>query len=70
MRTSTERKVMNRIKTAATSTKKFVNDHRVAIAVIITSITCLVMHIAVIRGLNDFLEEKGLLDEFYPLEEV
>lgn len=60
---------MNRIKTGAISTKKFVEDHRVAIAVTITTVICLVVHVKTIGNLNDFLEEKGLLDEFYPLEE-
>lgn len=60
---------MTRIKTAAISSKKFVNDHRVAIAVTITSIVCVAAHVAVIKVHNDFLEEKGLLDEYYQTEE-
>lgn len=65
---------MNKIKSAAASTKKFVHEHRVAIAVTITAISttavALVWNHEALREHDEFLESKGLIDEFYAAEIV
>lgn len=48
--------------------KKFVSDHRVAIAVVATTAVCGVAHYGTVKGWNSFLAEKNLTDEFYTPE--
>lgn len=63
---------MNPIKKAATNVKTFVSDHKTAIAIVATATAttavCIVATKFVKDGyvetVNDFLTEKGLLDEF------
>lgn len=59
---------MNAIKKARNSAKKFVADHKVGIAIATTAVTTFVACAAVSRVAvaqrEDFLQEKGLLDEF------
>lgn len=59
---------MNAIAKTQSSVKKFVADHKVGIAVTVTAITtfvgCAAMSHAAVAQREDFLKEKGLLDEF------
>jgi len=56
---------MDRVKKTAAATKKFVEDHKVAISVTLTALACLTLHQKVVVAHNDFLKERGLFDEFY-----
>ncbi len=56
---------MDRVKKTAAATKKFVEDHKVAISVTLTALVCLKLNQIVVTGHNDFLKERGLYDEFY-----
>ncbi len=56
---------MDRVKKTAAATKKFVADHKVALAVIATAACCLTFQVKVMSAHNDFLKERGLYDEFY-----
>jgi len=49
--------------------KKFVADHRVALAVTATTIVLSAAHIKIIAQHNEFLAEHDLLDTFYALED-
>jgi len=60
---------MNNIKKTAKSTKQFVSKHRVAIAVVTTATLCLAINKRAMREHDLFLEEKGLLEEFYTPED-
>lgn len=60
---------MNNIKKAVASSKKFVADHKVAIAVTVTAVTCLAINRAALRQHNDFLKEHDLYDSYYALDE-
>ncbi len=60
---------MNHIKKAAISTKKFVHDHRVAIAITVTTVICLKLNKVSLRDHDNFLTERGLIDEFYNAED-
>jgi hypothetical protein len=51
------------------SAKKFVVDHKVAIAVTVTTIVLSTVHVKVIANHNDFLEKHDLLEEFYAMNE-
>lgn len=59
---------MNLIKKAQASAEKFVADHKVGIAVAITAVTtfygCAAISRSAVAQREDFLKEKGLLDEF------
>lgn len=59
---------MNTIKKTRASFEKFVADHKVGIAITATAITTFVGCAAISRSAvaqrEDFLKEKGLLDEF------
>lgn len=52
------------------STKKFVANHKVAIAVVITTIVCVKINRTAIVQHNDFLKEHNLYEAFYATEEV
>lgn len=60
---------MNRAHRALVRTQQFVSDHRVAIAVITTATATTAAMVAMqkgaVREVNDFLESKGLLEEFH-----
>lgn len=56
---------MDKIKNAAASTKKFVEDHKVAIAVTLTAAICLKLNRVALKDHDNFLEEHGLLEKFY-----
>ncbi len=61
---------MNHLKKAGASTKKFVHDHRVAIAITLTTVICLTLNRVTLSAHDEFLTEHGLIDEFYtPTEE-
>lgn len=60
---------MDNIKKFTASTKKFVSDHRVAIAVGATCIPWMALQLRNARILNDFLAEHNLLDEYYETDE-
>jgi hypothetical protein len=47
----------------------FVSRHKVAIAVTATASACLAIHRVSLRQHDEFLKEKGLLEEFYTPEE-
>jgi hypothetical protein len=55
---------MEAIKNAARFSKKFVVNHKVAIAVIGTALVCTQINRAAIKTYDSFLDEKGLRDEF------
>lgn len=50
------------------STKKFVVNHKVAIAITATAVTCLALNKRNINMYDKFLKEHGLLDKFYTPE--
>lgn len=60
---------MERIKKVASSTKKFVHDHRVAIAVTVTTISttaiALMWNHAALEEHDDFLKENNLYETYY-----
>ena len=63
---------MNSVKKKLVSAKNKVVENRtkiMAYALVFTTTTALVQQIG-IRSLNKFLEEKGLLDEYYHMDEV
>lgn len=47
------------------SVKKFVEQHKVTIAVVATASTGLYLNRIALKQHNDFLKEKGLYEEFY-----
>lgn len=51
------------------SAKKFVADHRVALAVTVTTIVLTTVHVKVIAQHNEFLKENDLFDQFYAMSE-
>lgn len=59
---------MKNIKEIAASSKTFVQNHRVAIAVITTATATTAVYVAVRKGVNDhlnkFLQEHDLVEEF------
>ena len=56
---------MNKLKKAIASSKKFVSDHKVAIAITGTALTCLALNRLALRSHDNFLKEHDLYDEFY-----
>lgn len=59
------------METKFASVKKFVSDHKVAIAVTVTSAAWLALTVRNSSNLNEFLKEKNLMDEYYkPVIEV
>jgi hypothetical protein len=47
--------------------KKFVSDHRVAIAVTVTLTACAALQIRNAKVLNEFLKEHDLYDTYYDM---
>lgn len=58
---------MNNAKRAVVRTRKFVRDHKVAIAVTATAVTCIAINRMALKQHDDFLREHGLYDEFYAM---
>lgn len=60
---------MNNAKKALAAAQEFVSDHKVAIAIFaataVTGFVCIKIQRSAIEGWNEFLTEKGLIDEFY-----
>ncbi len=56
---------MNLINRTVISMEKFIEDHKVAIAVSITTAICLKLNTVAMRGHDNFLRERGLYYEFY-----
>lgn len=48
-----------------TRAKNFIVRHKVAVAVTITTGVCLLINRAALKSHDEFLESKGLKDEFY-----
>ena len=71
--TSIKGKAMNKFQMKLASVKKFVTDHKTAIAVVgATTATAAVGVVALKKqadGWNEFLTEKNLFDEFYNSED-
>lgn len=57
------------VKSALARTKQFVSDHKVAIAIgvatTVTAVVCIKIQRSAIKDWNNFLTEKGLIDQFY-----
>lgn len=49
--------------------KKFVEDHKVGLAVGMTALAFVLLMMKQTKEMNKFLEEHGLLEEFYALED-
>jgi hypothetical protein len=49
--------------------KKFVQNHKVAIAITVTATAFIVMIMRDQKALNKFLDEHGLADEYYALKD-
>lgn len=60
---------MNQLKKAVATSKKFVADHKVAIAVTATAVTCLAINRLALKQHNEFLKEHDLYDSYYALDE-
>lgn len=60
---------MNETEKPRRSIRKFVSRHKVAITVVATSACWIAFNKMSLKQFNDFLEEKGLKDEFYATEE-
>lgn len=60
---------MNKIKKTYISSKNFVNRHKTAIVVTSLAVTTAgtVLMVRNQKQFNEFLEEKGLTDEFYAI---
>lgn len=56
---------MDPVKNALHKTKEFVTNHKTAVAVAITATAGLVIIRRNQREFNEFLDSKGLTDEFY-----
>lgn len=63
-------RVMEKIKKIAKRTKKFVSDHRVAIAIVGTTAVMLKVNKLALKDHEDFMDAHGILDLYYtPSEE-
>lgn len=56
---------MDKIKKIAARSKEFVVDHKVGVAVVLTSAFWIKTMANTAKVHNDFLKEHGLYDEFY-----
>lgn len=59
--------MLQNVKNAANRTKKFVDDHKVAIAVVATSIVWIGINRMALSDHDNFLKAHGLHDEYYAL---
>ena len=57
--------MFEKITSAPKKVKNHVVNHRAKYATAITVVVCYKTHRNVVASFNDFLEEKGLLDEYY-----
>lgn len=55
---------------AASRVKNFVSRHKIAITVAATTTVCVVVQMKITKDWNEFLTEKGLLDEYYHMDEL
>lgn len=55
----------DRAKKVVARTKKFVEDHRVGIAITATAALCLKLNRFALEGHDEFLKQHGLYDEYY-----
>lgn len=60
---------MDKVKKAAARTKRFVMDHKVAIAVISTAAICLKINRLALADHDNFLKKHELYDTFYNAED-
>lgn len=60
---------MEIIKKTAIRTRKFVIDHKVAVAVTATALACLKLNRMALESHDEFLKEHGLYDAFYTSED-
>jgi hypothetical protein len=58
------------MKNKIAATKKFVSDHRVAIAVLTTTTVLVSLQVRNAKVLNEFLKEHNLYDAYYAMDEV
>lgn len=56
---------MNTARKAAVFTKNFVMNHKVTLAIGVTTLTCLKLNKMALRDHDDFLKEHNLYDAFY-----
>lgn len=56
---------MNNVRKAVVSTGKFIENHRVAIAVTLTTVICLKLNKLALSDHEDFLREHDLYEKFY-----
>lgn len=52
------------------ATKEFVERHKVALTFVATATPLIALHVRNTHMMNNFLAEKGLLDEYYFISEV
>jgi len=57
------------MKNKIAAAKKFIADHKVAIAITGTAASCLYLNRVALRQHDDFLKEHDLYDEFYNAED-
>lgn len=60
---------MDKIKKVKNATVKFVEDHKVGIAVTLTALTCLKLNRIALRDHDNFLKDHDLYEKFYSLED-
>lgn len=60
---------MNKPQLAVARAKKFVVEHKTAIAVTATAAICIAVNRVALKQHNDFLRDHDLYDEFYASEE-
>ena len=53
------------LKKTLETTKTYVAQHKTAVAMTTLTVSTIVIHRLLVREYDQFLEEKGLLDEFY-----
>jgi hypothetical protein len=59
---------MEKIKKIGRSTKKFVEDHKVGIAVICTAAVLIKVNRMALKDHDDFLKDHDLYEKFYSIE--
>lgn len=57
------------MKNIVAPTIKFVANHKVAIAVVATTVVCIALNKTALKQHDNFLKEHGLFDEYYALED-
>lgn len=59
---------MNEIPATTTHIRDFIEKHKTKLAVAATATLCLAIHRRSLKQHEDFMEERGLLEEFYTPE--